>query len=156
MLWIPKVRQRSLLFLLALLRQPQWLFLEQACLCQWGIGRKKNLPSSVLLLPANRAGPVWPESPSLFLLTSPGHSSNKTELGQFFFLPMPHWILKKGTQVLLVVMCFQACLFGSNSSLDMATVLSLQLTWVCMGWHCRLASATELSWPAEVRIGQPF
>ena len=56
---------------------------------QWGIGRNKNLPSSVLLLPANRAGPVWPESPSLFLLTSPGHNSNKTELGIFFSADAP-------------------------------------------------------------------
>ena len=29
-----------------------------------------------LLVPANRAGPICPKSPSLFLLTSPGHNSN--------------------------------------------------------------------------------
>ena len=29
-----------------------------------------------LLVPANRAGPICPKSPSLFLLTSPGHDSN--------------------------------------------------------------------------------
>ena len=55
-----------------------------------GHRQKKNLPSSDLLVPANRAGPVRPESSSLFLLTSPGHNSNKSELGRFFFLPMPH------------------------------------------------------------------
>ena len=59
---------------------------------EWGIGRKKNLPSSDLLL-------LWPgevrrkreddsgrTGPALFAGT------NKSELGRFFFLPMPHRI----------------------------------------------------------------
>ena len=59
-------------------------------LWEWDIGRKKNLPSSVLLL-------VWPgevirkreddsgqTGPALFA------GKNKTELGNFFFLPMSH------------------------------------------------------------------
>ena len=41
-----------------------------------GHRQKKKIPSSVLLLTANRASQVGPESPSLFLLTSPGHNSN--------------------------------------------------------------------------------
>ena len=31
---------------------------------------------SEMLVPANRAGTIWPKSSSLFLLTSPGHNSN--------------------------------------------------------------------------------
>ena len=31
---------------------------------------------SEMLVPANKAGPIWPKSSSLFLLTSPGHNSN--------------------------------------------------------------------------------
>ena len=49
----------------------------------------KNLPISDLLVPANRVGPVRPESSSLFLLTSPGHNSNKSKLGRFFFCRCP-------------------------------------------------------------------
>ena len=56
-----------------------------------GHQQKKNLPSSDLLVPANRAGPVRPESSSLFLLTSPGHNSNKSELGRFFSANAPFW-----------------------------------------------------------------
>ena len=56
----------------------------------WGIGRKKNLPSSVLLL-------VWPGEVRRKREDDSGQTgpaqfagSNKTELGKFFFLPMPH------------------------------------------------------------------
>ena len=55
-----------------------------------GHRQKKKFTQLWLLLPANRAGPVLPESPFHFLLTSPGHNSNKTNLGKFFFLPMPY------------------------------------------------------------------
>ena len=41
-----------------------------------GHRQKKKLTQLWLLVPANRAGPVRPESSSLFLLTSPGHNSN--------------------------------------------------------------------------------
>ena len=56
-----------------------------------GHRQKKNLPSSVLLL-------VWPGEGRKKRENDSGQTgpaqfagSNKTELGKFFFLPMPHY-----------------------------------------------------------------
>ena len=62
------------------------------------------------MLPANRAGPVLPESPFLFLLTSPGHNSNKTELGNFVSADAPF------IAEMITVVVFQACSFLSSAN----------------------------------------
>ena len=54
---------------------------------------EKKLTQLWLLVPANRAGPVRPESSSLFLLTSPGHNSNNQSWVIFFSADAP---LSKG------------------------------------------------------------
>ena len=67
-----------------------------------GHRQKKSLTQLWLLVPANRAGPVRPESSSLFLLTSPGHNSNNQSWVNFFFCRCP--IVEDDCRRLLSVM----------------------------------------------------